>query len=993
MKLKFNNLVKGIALLLFFVAFSNTSFAQRTVTGTVTDGGDGEPLIGASILVSGTSSGTVTDIDGTYSINVPSGATELEVSYTGYATQNITLGASNVVDVALSAGSVLDEVVVVGYGSAKRSDVTGSVASIEEKDFNQGIVVSPDQLIQGRVAGVNIINNSGQPGGDATIKIRGNSSIRAGAEPLYVIDGVPLDGRSARAGLIAADFGDQPSSNPLNFLNPSDISNISVLKDASSAAIYGSRGANGVVIVTTKKGRSQEPTIDFGASLGTSSILKRYDVLDAASYRNALSDYNIPGNDGGANVDAFDEILQNGITQRYNLSIGGGSKNGNYRVSLGVHDQEGIIKESGIKRYNAALNSNYTFFDDRAGLDIFIITAHSREDIAPISSNPGFTGNLVGQALQWNPTVPLITNGQPTSPTNNDSGAAIAATTINPLLMLEAHSEIANVTTLLGSLSPYVNLTDNLQYRYRYGINRSNGYTRGGLSGALNLENVENLGTAGYSNTQLSSQLHTHTLQYSDDLSDNLTFTGLIGYEYQDFEFRGNGMYVRGFDLPNNPINVNSISNSDTQNRQVGSFAERSELQSFFARADFGVNDKYLLTATVRADGSTKFGDNNKYGVFPSVAAAWNLHNEDFLADGPFDQFKLRLGWGQTGNQSFPNGASQGTYVLRPDLQGARESRGGNADLRWETSTTTNVGVDFALFDYALSGTIEYFSRVTTDLLLDPFVSEPGPSETRVWQNIDGEVVNSGVELGLTAYVVDNENAQISIGFNAALINNEFRDYDGADLPAGELFGQGASGAFVQVMTDGQPLNSFYTREFTGLDDAGFNTFANNEAPTFLGDPNADIIMGFNLNGTFGDFSVGMNFNGAFGHQIYNNTAHTVIGVPNLLGGRNVDSRFLEGPITEDVTNSPTASSRYIEDADFLKLANATLAYRIGDLGDIKNINISLTGQNLFVITDYSGFDPEVNTVNLRNGIPSNGIEYIPYPSARNIILGVTASF
>lgn len=270
-------------------------------------------------------------------------------------------------------------------------------------------------------------------------------------------------------------------------------------------------------------------------------------------------------------------------------------------------------------------------------------------------------------------------------------------------------------------------------------------------------------------------------------------------------------------------------------------------------------------------------------------------------------------------------------------------------------------------------------------------MSEPGPA-ARIWQNIDGEVFNSGVELALNAVVFNKETSQISIGANVAFLNNEFRNYDGADILAGDLFGQGATGAFVQVIREGLPLNTFYTREFTGLSDDGTSTFANNEASTVLGDPNADMILGVSLNGFFDKLTVGLNFNGAFGHQLYNNSAHSVIGISNL-GNRNVDSRFVGNAIQEDLANAASASSRYIEDGDFLKLSNATIGYNVGDMGSIKNINISLTGQNLFVITNYSGFDPEVNTVNLRNGVPSSGIEYIPYPSARTFVLGLNASF
>ncbi|MFK8005543.1 MAG: SusC/RagA family TonB-linked outer membrane protein [Saprospiraceae bacterium] len=984
---------RSCSMLAMLFLLSNFAIAQRTVTGTVTDAKTGETLIGANILVVGTDEGTSTDMDGNYSLTVPAGATILEFTYTGYASSRQTLGASNVMNVTMSEGTLIDEVVVIGYGSAKRSDLTGAVASIEAKDFNKGIVVAADQLIQGRLAGVNVVNNSGQPGGEATIKIRGNNSIRAGANPLFVVDGVPLDGRSARAGSPQApgDTGAIPNSNPLNFLNPNDIESITVLKDASSAAIYGSRGANGVVIVKTKKGRSQEPTVDFNVSLGTSNVLKKYDVLDGNEYRSALSDYGLTDGDGGSNVDAFDEILQTGITQRYGLSIGGGTKNGNYRVSLGLHDQEGIIKESGLKRYNAALSTNSEFLDNRVGMDVLIIASHAKEDVAPIGSNAGFRGNLVGQALQWNPTIPLMTDGDFTTGTNNNTNATVGATTVNPLHYLEAHKEVANTTTMLGSISPYFNITDKLQYRYRYGVNYGTGKAISEVSGDINLEGIENEGWAARAERTLTNQLHTHTLNYTDQLSSSLSLDVLVGYEYQKFDYTGSAMASRGFSIIDF-TNSNALQNGANGNRVISSFADPvSELQSYFGRANLNVSDKYLLTATVRADGSTKFGENNKTGIFPSVAFRWNLHKEGFLDNGTFDNLALRVGWGQTGNQEFPSGASQELFDLLPN-GGVQQLNVANPNLKWETATTFNVGLDFALFDYALTGTVEYFNRTTNDLLLDPFVSEPGPA-VRAWQNISGEVYNSGVELELTGYVINRKDMQLSVGLNMAFLNNEFRGYEGAELLVGQLFGQGSSGATVQVMSNGLPLNTYQTRNFTGISESGTSEYENDgKLESTFGDPNADVIAGLSVNFSKGKFFAGLNFNGAYGHQLFNNTKMSVIPIGNL-GNRNVDANLVGTSIQESKANPIAASSRYIEEGAFTKLANATVGYSFGDVGPLKGLGVTLTGQNLFIITDYTGFDPEVNTVNLVNGVPSSGIEYIPYPTARTFVLGLSASF
>ncbi len=986
MKEHFYSSLRKFALLGVCILFGAAlSFAQRTISGTVVDN-SGEPLIGANVLIKGTTNGTITDIDGNFTLRANDGDV-LVFSYTGYQGHEFTVSGESTINVTLSQGQLLDEIVVVGYGTVLKRDVTGSVASLKAENFNKGIVVSADQLLQGRLAGVNVINNSGQPGGEATVKIRGNNSIRAGANPLYVVDGIPLDGRSARASLFNTSLGDIPNSNPLNFLNPSDISSIEVLKDASSAAIFGARAANGVILVTTKRSVSDQPMIDFSVTAGVSSILKKYDVLDGDQYRAALTDYGITG-DGGADVDAFDEILRSAVTQNYNFSIGGGGENNRYRLSFGYADIEGIVRESGIKKYNAALNTTFDFMEDLIGLDVFLVANHATEDIAPISSNAGFTGNLVGQALQWNPTVPLLTaSGEYTTGVNNP---LVGNTTINPLVMLAAHNELANTTTLLTGISPFVNITDKLQYRYRFGVNYGTGTTRGNIRGWANVEGIQNRGFAAVSRTDLLSILHAHTLTFNTDISSNLSFNALVGYEYQKFDFRGEAFAGFGFSVLDRD-NTFNLQNAAPADRLAFSFADPlSELQSYFGRVNFNLNDKYLLTATLRADGSSKFGENNRYGYFPSVAVAWKLSNEDFISGGIFDDLKLRLGWGQTGNQEFPAGSAQERYEFVQG--GVRQVNAPNPDLQWEASTTTNIGLDFSLFDYKLSGTIEYFSRSTDNLLLDPQVSEPGPA-VKAWRNIEGEVVNSGLELSLNAFLIENDNLTFQLGGNVSFLNNEFRNYTGADILVGQLFGQGSSGATVQVITNGQPLNSFYTRDYMGLDESGNSIYRDNgDVFYFFGDPNADMILGLTAGLAIDKFSVGLNFNGAFGHQLYNNTANSVIAIGNL-GTRNIDANLIGGAVQENITNAITPSSRYIEDGDFLKLANATVAYAFGSVNSFDNITVSLTGQNLFVITDYTGFDPEVNTVNLRNGVPSSGIEYIPYPTARSFLVSLSFSF
>lgn len=978
---------------LFLFLFGMSGFGQRDITGTVVDQETGEELVGASVLVKGaTGVGAITDYNGNFGFRVPEGYNTLVVTYTGYERLEYVLGAGNSFQIGLPKGSRLDEVVVVGYGEVRRSDLTGSVASLKEKDFNQGVIVSADQLLQARVPGVNIVNNSGQPGGQTTVQIRGNNSIRAGANPLYVIDGFPLDGRTAQAAVAGNDLGNIARSNPLNFINPADIESIEVLKDASAAAIYGSRAANGVILVTLKKGRKNQPTVNFNTSVGTSSILKRYDVLNGDQYRKALSDYNLTGGDGGASIDPFNEILRRGFVQNYGISFGSSSENSSVRASFGYNDINGIVKESGLKRYNAAFNGNFTFLDKRAGVDILMIANQTRESIAPISTNPGFTGNLVAQALQWNPTIPLVDgNGAFVTNANNPTNATIGATTINPLQLLAAHNENATTNNVLLNISPYYRITNKLTYRYRLGVGYGTGITRSNISGDVNVQGIQGLGWASIGNAELLNTLHSHTLNFNDYLTERISFGALVGYEYQKFDYKGYALNGLGFTLQDFD-NTNAIQNSLNSNKRFFSFADPiSEIQSFFGRVNVGIDNKYLFTGTVRADGSTKFGANNKYGVFPSAAFAWRISNENFMSGNTlFDDLKFRVGVGVTGNQEFPAGAALDRFALLEDNSSAQINVG-NPDLRWESSTTYNVGVDFSILDYRLTGTVEYFRRNTNDLLLDPFVSEPGP-QVRAWRNLDATVLNSGVELGLWALLMERGKSRLNMGVNATFLKNEFRNPNGADILTGNLFGQGASGAFIQRMSDGLPLNTFFLKDHIGLDDNGISQFANDEALIAAGDPNPRTLLGLSLGYEYDRFSFVTNFNGAFGHKIYNNTAMTVIPIGNL-GNRNIDANLIGGPVRESLANPITSSTRYLERGDFFKLANATMAYRIGDFGVFRNAVVSLTGQNLFVITKYSGFDPEVNTVNLRDGVPSSGIEYIPYPSARSFLLGLNVSF
>lgn len=981
-------LLRLASLVIILLAFSLSLLAQtKTVTGRVTDD-QGQGLQGVTVTVKGTNTATQTDNNGAFTIVAPENGT-LVFSSVGYTAREANIQGRNTVDVSMvTQTAALQEIVVIGYGTARRKDVTGAVGSVSAKDFNKGIQTAPDQLIQGKVAGVQVVNNSGAPGGATTVRIRGNSSVRTGSQPLYVIDGVPLDGRTARPSVdVGSGVGQTPNANPLNFISTSDIASIDILKDASATAIYGSRGANGVVIITTKKGQSGTPRIDVSASAGISNVLKEYDILNGDEYRKALQDYGLPAtNNFGGNEDAFDAITRTAFTQNYNVAIGGGNDNGRYRLSAGFLDQEGVVEKTGFKKYSVNLTSSYKFLENKKlSIDFNVLASHNTEEIAPISNNAGFEGSLIGHALQWNPTRPL-------RKANDSLDILYGSTTVNPLAMSEAYDDKADVTGILASISPAYKLTNDLEYRLLYSINRSVGVRKTQIASFINLPDIEGKGFAVDADNELTTQLFTQTLSYSKQLNTNLGLNAVVGYEYQKFDFKGSTTKARGFQAGFIPY-TNYLQNSSQDSRDISSFADPiSKLQSFFGRVSGNFRDRYLLTATLRADGSSKFGENNRYGYFPSFAAAWNISNEEFFNPAFIDNLKLRLGWGQTGNQEFPAGSAQERYGFS---QGAIfQDNVANPDLQWENSTTYNAGIDFSVMQGRLTGSIDYFNKKTKDLLFNFNAIQPAPA-VKYWINLDGEVVNKGWEVALNGLLVRNANIAWNLGVNASFLDNELKNYNGPVVLTGEISGQGVSGATVQRLENGQPLNAFYVREFLGIDKTtGKSTYTDDgNSFHFIGDPNPDVLLGISTDFSYRKLTVTVNMNGAFGHKIYNNTLNSVIPISNLNGGRNIASSLVGGDTKESLTNALTTSSRYLEKGNYMKLGNATLSYNIGNLGNtLRNFNVFLTGQNLFIITDYEGFDPEVNTDKARDGVPSFGIEYIPYPTARSFLLGVNFS-
>lgn len=985
-------LLKAIMPLCLLVYSLHAYSQTKQISGTIRDS-KGAGVIGASVVVKGSRTGTTTNAEGAFSFTVPESAKTLVISGVGYNTQEVDISGQTSVQVTLEESTNnLNEVVVVGYGTARRRDITGAVATVTSREFNKGQINTPEQLLQGKVPGLQITNSSGQPGGLTIVKIRGNNSIRAGNTPLYVVDGVPLDGRTARPDFAPSGLGTTPPSDPLTFINPNEIQDVQVLKDASAAAIYGSRGANGVVLITTKKGTAGAAKLDANASVGFSDVMRKIDVLDAAGYRAALEKYDAPRSDSGASINPFNEIIRSSFTQNYSLALSGGNENGRYRGSFFMGDQDGIILKTNLKKYTGNFNGQFKFLDKRLSIDFGVTASNIGELVAPISQDAGSGGNLISLALIWNPTLPMRrSNGLYNQ--ENPSGQ------VNPLAFSDAYNDIVNITTLLGNFNIAYKFTDWLEYRLLYGINYGAGNRRAEIQGWIKGTggNADGKGIGAVFDRYLLSQTITHTLNFNKDISDDFSLNAIAGYEYWKTKYWGSGDVV--FDFPYNLTQENRIGIHYYDNMAAGrqgnlttsSFRDPLvEIQSYFARAIMNYKDKYSLTATLRADGSSKFGENNKYAWFPSVAAGWNLTNEDFLSDNSFaNLLKLRVGYGWTGNQEF--GADAALDVYRYNTFGSITTvHFGNPDLKWESVQALNIGLDFGLLNNRISGSIDYFNKKTTDPIILQPIAQPTGAGGSLFKNItDAYIRNSGIEIGVVADVITGADFNWSVSANATFLKNKFVYPPAGNPPfllTGALHGQGTTGAFSEAIAHNQPINVYYLREFQGFDKDGIGIYT--ETPDYVDDPNPQAYMGFSTDITYKKWSLNLGAHGQFGNKLYNNTAMSVLNISNIVGGRNIAAGLVS--TDESPANPITTSTRFLESGSYVKLHNATLRYTFGNVGRMmKNLNVFATVNNVFVISDYKGFDPEVNVDKALNGVPSLGIDYIGYPTQRTYLLGV----
>ncbi|HEX8428729.1 SusC/RagA family TonB-linked outer membrane protein [Hymenobacter sp.] len=990
-------LAKLLFLLLFVCAGFTGAFAQTgSVSGRVIDE-KGEGLPGVTALVEGTTLGNSTNADGTFSIqNIPAGPHTLIVSYVGFtslrqpftstagqntALGNLTLGENT---------TLLNEAVVVGYGTQRRQDVTGSVATVQSKDFVQGQVTNPEQLVQGKIAGVSITTGGGAPGAPANVRIRGNSSLNANNDPLYVIDGVPVD----KGGISGA-------SNPLTLINPNDIESVTVLKDASATAIYGNRASNGVILVTTKRGlQGERLTVNLSSQTSISRRANEYDVLGAQEFSDivrANGSASQAATLGTANTDWQSELFRTAATYDNNISLTGSVKKVPFRVSYGNLSQEGIVITNKLKRNTGSVSLTPLLFDDRLRIDI--------NAKGTLVDNRFIDGAQVGNAVLFDPTQPVRgvdeTRYAPyggyfqfLQPNGNPLGQAIG----NPVAALNNANNTSDVKRLIGNVQ--------LDYKIhgieglRANLNLGTDISRGEGSTATNLAdfgNFLNQGRFTQYNQQKDMRLLEAYLAYSKQFGGT-KFDIQGGYSYQDFVTKGDNFLDYRFDRTTLVVPTAVLT--------VPGYYSKLVLLSYFGRTTLNVKDRYLLTGTVRIDNTSRFAENNRSGVFPAIGLGWRLKGEDFLADNTLiSELKLRGGWGRTGQQEvggnydyqsryvIGNGAAQ--YQLGDTFVTTSRPSGYNTDLRWETTTTWNAGLDYGFFDDRISGAIDIYQRTSTDLL--SLVNVPaGANQTNQLNRNIGSLRNQGIEFNVNAVPVRSETWNWDLNFNVAYNRNKITELDQQIGFEGYLTGgiPGGTGSTIQINSVGSPSNTFYVRQqvydSNGRPLQGIYVDRNgddiiNERDNYRYKQSAPLaVLGFSSNVAYKKLNLSFLLRGNVGNYVYNSVAANIGNFSNAQGS----SGFLTNLPTDIRNTGFTAqqlfSDYYVENGSFLRCENITLGYNVGKvLGEKGTLRLTGAVQNAFLITKYEGLDPEI----------FGGIDNNFYPRARTFTFGLNLGF
>lgn len=996
------------ALVLAFVLASFGATAQSvTVTGRVTDSNDGSGLPGVTIQEKGTSNGTTTDFDGNYSITVPSGAV-LVFSSVGFAPQEVTVGAQTVIDISMTEDvQALGEVVVIGYGTVQKSDLTGSVDRISSENLNPGPVTNALQQINGRAAGVNVNQVGSEPGQNPSIRIRGITSLIGGNDPLVVVDGIQGD-----MGL-------------LRQIPPSEIESVEILKDASATAIYGSRGAAGVLIITTKKGVKGTTQVEYSGTYAVEQIAKSYEMLNADQWRFVAAERGISEDaDYGGNTNWFEEVTRDGYTQTHNLAISGGSENFTYRSSVTAILQEGIIRNSASENYIARFQGTQQL-NDKVSFTFNLNTG--------VTVNQYNGAGRIGEALDRRPTDPIYTDNPLFTNTGDYFIDPNAFAYINPVARTNEIVDGDRSNNLFGSLKLDYEIVEGLTASafgsWRRTARKYESYT----SALTTQENARNIGNpddvedindlpdgiAFQENNLSDEKLYNIVLNYEKQFGDHsLVLTGVNEYQIQVYE--GNSLRARGFlvDSPNNLYAMQSADPTLFSQGDINSYKNDRKLASFLGRVNYAFMDRYFVTASFRRDGSSVFGANNKWANFFASSVAWRISDESFMSSVGFvDNLKMRVGYGETGNQqglgplnSVRLANSAGTAFFGGSLiSNFAITQNENADLRWEVKRMWNAGLDFGVMGSRLTGTIDYFYGKTSDLLFDYQVPQPPYPFGTIKANI-GEVLNTGIEMSFNYFLIDNSDFGVTLGGNISSIRTEVLDLNGSlnGLPletdyvvwgSGGTTGVASTNNAINHLIIGQPLGAFYLFKHAGVDQDGNQIIDDLNGDGVVSDGNREnadrylagqalpkFTWAFTPTARYKQFDLSMVLRGAHGHQIYNARKATLSTMSGV-GQRNV----LVSAVNTGIENITYASDFWLEDGDFIRMENISLGYNVNtaNIKTFKSLRVSVTAMNLFVITKYSGIDPELSQA----GGGGFGIDYGIYPRTRSFALGLNATF
>ena len=968
---------------------SSLTFAQSNVSGTVKDA-NGEPLIGVSVLEVGTQNGAVTDMYGNYKLNVKPGA-KLKISYIGFTPQTVKAGSNSQI-VLQEDNTALNEVVVVGYGTMRRKDVTSSITTVKAEDLNQGVFTDPGQMLQGKVPGL-VVSSTADPNGSPTITLRGASTLRTGAmSPYYVVDGIP-----------GVD---------ISIVSPEDIESIDVLRDATATAIYGSKAANGVIIITTKKGSKERTNVTYNGYVAFDNILKKYDVCTADDLRQYAKDNNITLKDGGANMDWQDEVLRTGISHNHNVNISGGNGSTNYMISADLRKREGVIKMTGFDRFNVRSLVSTKTLKDHLTISIGANMMYGKHFGVP----SGNEGASVLDAMNYYSPTNAIKNADGTWTVGSGSK------NYNPLALMEENKSetVWKRNQFVGktALELWKGLVWNVNYSWsNYQSTYSAYNTRNSQ-----LEGIGNKNGQATRNTYFGRE-QTFETYLNYDFKVGKSKWGLMGgYSWEEKKNNdGFGLSVEGY--YNDDLGWYNMSYAQTilgvQNSVQSGYLEKVRNISFYGRVNYSFDSRYMLQATIRRDGSSVFGKNNRWGTFPSVSAAWNITEEKFMQNQHiFDNLKLRAGYGISGNamgfdvySSYNTYGASGTFVYDgKTYRTYGATKNANPDLKWESTGMLNIGLDFAFLKGRLNGTVEVYHKKTKDLIW----SYPVSTTQYIYGWMDanvGEMTNKGIEFTLNAVPVRTKNFMWSTTLNLSHNKNtvdkmQNETFHTTNLTQGDPMVAGVSAdGWTQRIMEGEPIGTFYTYQYAGivngrseyyvLDENGNRTGETTNNPSLkdrsiTGCAQPKLNAGWNNTLTYKNWSLNAFITGVFGNDVYNSARAHYTAAQMFSDGKNVLKEFLSNPVGDASGSLP--SDRYIEKGSYVRLQTLSLSYTFRNCFNdwIQDLTLYGTANNLFTITNYKGLDPEVNMGGIDPGID---YRWSRYPHTRTFMVGVKINF